>query len=209
MIGPVDTMLSPDESSSTRERLLGAMLQRVAESGYRDTTVADIVRVARTSRRSFYQEFADKQECFFALVRKTTRLTIDEIAQRVDPAAEPGVQVRQAVSAYIAAGDRYPGLMLSWIRELPALGRSAELVKNEAMEEWIELFVGLTSTPVMAAAGVLPMDRQRAVFLWGGIRELTASAVEAGAPLSSIVDAATSASLALLAPRDDRGPREA
>ncbi|NED69515.1 helix-turn-helix transcriptional regulator, partial [Streptomyces sp. SID10244] len=36
------------------------MAMCLMEHGYRATTVADVVRVARTSRRSFYQEFSDK-----------------------------------------------------------------------------------------------------------------------------------------------------
>lgn len=58
------------------------MLECIVEAGYRDTTVADIVRVARTSRRSFYQEFADKQSCFFALLTVTNEFMIAEIATR-------------------------------------------------------------------------------------------------------------------------------
>ncbi|MCK8615609.1 TetR/AcrR family transcriptional regulator [Gordonia sp. C13] len=190
--------LWPEGASSTRERLLAAMLDCVAASGYRETTVADVVRVAQTSRRSFYQEFTDKQDCFFALVRRTTRLTIDEIARSVDPQAEPEDQVRQAVSSYVAASDRYPGLVLSWIRELPALGRPADVVKNEAVEEWVDLFVRLSSAPAMVARGIPPISRERAVFLWGGVRELTADAVESGAPLSEIIEPATAACLALV-----------
>lgn len=184
--------------ASTRDRLLAAMLGCIVEAGYRETTVADIVRVARTSRRSFYQEFADKQACFFALLTVTNEFMIAEIARRVDSEATIEDQVRQAVSSYVAASERYPGLTLSWIRELPALGSAAQSVKDEALEAWIELFVGLTSTPTMAAAGVIPMDRQRAIFLWGGFRELTAGAVESGVPLASIIEPATAASLALL-----------
>lgn len=179
------------------------MLQCVAESGYRETTIADIVRVAQTSRRTFYQEFTDKQDCFFELLRETNRFMIARIAAGVDPGASPETQVRQAVTAYVTTSERYPGLMLSWIRELPALGRAAAQVKNEAMEDWVDLFVGLTSTPTLAAAGVKPISRQRAVFLWGGVRELTASAVESGAPLTEIVEPATSACLALMGRQGD------
>lgn len=195
--------LSSPTGASTRDRLLAAMLECIADAGYRDTTVADIVRVARTSRRSFYQEFADKQACFFALLTVTNTFMIAEIARRVDAEAPIDEQVRQAVSSYVGASDRYPGLTLSWIRELPALGSAAQAVKDEAMEAWIELFVGLTSTPAMAAAGVVPMDRQRAIFLWGGFRELTAGAVESGTPLASIIESATAASLALVMPRSE------
>ncbi|WP_435174057.1 TetR/AcrR family transcriptional regulator [Gordonia hongkongensis] len=203
--GPLASLPAPwltsSAGASSRDRLLAAMLECIVEAGYRDTTVADIVRVARTSRRSFYQEFADKQSCFFALLTVTNEFMIAEIARRVDAEASIEEQVRQAVSSYVAASERYPGLTLSWIRELPALGSAAQAVKDEALEAWIELFVGLTSTPTMASAGVVPMDRQRAIFLWGGFRELTAGAVESGAPLASIIEPATAASLALVTPR--------
>ncbi|MCR8897395.1 TetR/AcrR family transcriptional regulator [Gordonia sp. GONU] len=194
----MNSHLWPEGASSTRERLLAAMLDCVAGSGYRETTVADVVRVAQTSRRSFYQEFDDKQDCFFTLLRTTNTFMISEIAAAIDHAATPEVQVRQAVSAYVRTGERYPGLTLSWIRELPALGREAKSVKDEAMEDWIRLFVSLTSTPEMVAAGVSPISRERAMFLWGGVRELTADAVESGAPLSEIIEPATAACLALI-----------
>ncbi|ETA07311.1 MULTISPECIES: TetR/AcrR family transcriptional regulator [Gordonia] len=192
--------LWPNGATSTRERLLAAMLECITESGYRETTIADVVRVAQTSRRTFYQEFADKQDCFFELLRETNRFMIARIAEGVDPEGSPEAQVRQAVTAYATTSDRYPGLMLSWIRELPALGGAAAQVKNEAMDDWVDLFVGLTSTPTLAAAGVKPISRQRAVFLWGGVRELTASAVESGSPLSDIIEPATAACFALMGP---------
>ena len=43
-----------------RHRLLEGMAQAVAEKGYADTTIADIVREAGVSRRTFYEHFAGK-----------------------------------------------------------------------------------------------------------------------------------------------------
>ena len=57
--------LPPDEvEERQRERLLRAIVACVAEKGYKDTTIADVVRVARTSRSAFYEHFANKQACF-------------------------------------------------------------------------------------------------------------------------------------------------
>jgi AcrR family transcriptional regulator len=47
-----------------RRRLLEGLAESITERGYRDTTIADIVRHARTSKRTFYQEFSSKEECF-------------------------------------------------------------------------------------------------------------------------------------------------
>jgi AcrR family transcriptional regulator len=52
-----------DASSAFRDRLLDGLTASIGERGYRDTTVADIVRHARTSKRTFYEQFASKEEC--------------------------------------------------------------------------------------------------------------------------------------------------
>ncbi|MGV9794343.1 TetR/AcrR family transcriptional regulator [Gordonia sp. ABSL49_1] len=187
-----------DQEDSTRARLLRAMLTCVGERGYRETTVADVVRVARTSRRSFYQEFGDKQDCFVELLRVTNSSIVDYIAGQVDSSAPWQSQIRQAVIAYARANDQRRELALSWIRELPALGASAQAMKAEAMEAWITLFTDLTSTPVMRKAGVTPISREIAIVIWGGIRELTANAVEAGQPIATIVEPTVTACAALI-----------
>ncbi len=55
-----------------RLRMHGAMIEAVAESGYEATTVADVIGLAGVSRRSFYDQFANKEDCFL--------LTFDLIA---------------------------------------------------------------------------------------------------------------------------------
>jgi AcrR family transcriptional regulator len=47
-----------------RERLIAAVPGVVAERGYAATSVADIVKAAAVSRNAFYENFADKRECF-------------------------------------------------------------------------------------------------------------------------------------------------
>jgi AcrR family transcriptional regulator len=45
-------------------RLLVAMVEAIGQSGYRTTTVADVIGRAGASRKTFYKHFANKQECF-------------------------------------------------------------------------------------------------------------------------------------------------
>ncbi|WP_067698265.1 TetR/AcrR family transcriptional regulator [Nocardia jejuensis] len=51
---------------SQRFRLMRSALESVAERGYAPTTVADIVARAGVSRRTFYQFFTDRDDCFAA-----------------------------------------------------------------------------------------------------------------------------------------------
>src|SRR6185437_14381379 len=70
---PVPEPAAPgeDEGGRFRRRLLDGLAASIADKGYRATTVADIVRRARTSRRTFYEHFAGKEECFIALLSDT------------------------------------------------------------------------------------------------------------------------------------------
>ncbi len=49
-----------------RERILAAMIASAGTKGYGSTTIADITRLARVSRDTFYEQFANKEACFLA-----------------------------------------------------------------------------------------------------------------------------------------------
>jgi AcrR family transcriptional regulator len=53
-------------AESQRERLLVAMADATAAKGYAHVAVADVIERAGVSRRSFYEHFANKEECFLA-----------------------------------------------------------------------------------------------------------------------------------------------
>jgi AcrR family transcriptional regulator len=49
-----------------RTRLYGGMTEAVHKWGYPATTVAHVIGLAGVSRRAFYEQFANKEECFLA-----------------------------------------------------------------------------------------------------------------------------------------------
>ena len=185
-----------------RRRLLDGMADCIRHRGYPETTVADIVRAARTSRRTFYAHFADRQECLVALLHETNERTIARISAAVDPDAEWDAQVRQAVEAWIAAVRADPPVTLSWIRDVPALGQGrARQFQRETMAAFVVLIQRLTGTPRLRAAGIHPPSEQTAVILLGGLRELIAATVEDGRDVRTIVGPAVEATRLLLGPR--------
>jgi AcrR family transcriptional regulator len=189
---------APD-AAPFRQRLIDGLAVSIRERGYRDTTVADIVRHARTSRRTFYAEFSTKDECYVALLYTTNAKMRHRIESSVDATSPWRNQVRQAVEAYIEAVASEPEIMLSWIRELPALGTVARTVQRENIELMTEMLLTLSDTEVFRQAGVGPLSRPMALLLLGGIRELTATTVEDGADIRDLAAIATRAATALLA----------
>ncbi len=63
-----------------RERLLSGAAKAIAAKGYRQASVADIVRSARIARAAFYENFSSKEDCFFALYDEVTASTVDHVA---------------------------------------------------------------------------------------------------------------------------------
>lgn len=181
-----------------RQRLLDALEASIAEDGYAKTTVADIVRRARTSRRTFYENFASKEACFVELLTGANRQQVEQIYAAVDTSSPWQQQVQQAVEAWIESGESRPALMLSWIRDVPALGAATRRLQRDAMEAFVAMVQALGETGGLRAAGVGPVSRQRAVMLLGGLRELTAITVESGGQVGDIAEEAVAASIALL-----------
>ena len=184
-----------------RDRLLDGLAASIGERGYRDSTVADIVRRARTSKRTFYQQFASKEECLVELLRRNNEDLIANIQAAVDPEAEWQHQIRQAADAYVDHIESRPAVTLSWIREAPALGAVARPLHRLAMEALTNMLVDLTDSPGFRRAQLAPISRPLALILLGGLRELTALFVEDGRDVHGIVEPAIAASTAILGPR--------
>jgi len=95
-----------------RERLIAGLAEAVAENGYSGTTIAHITRHAAVSRRTFYEHFNSKDDCFIAAY--DTVMT--ELNRRVGEAFEREEEWPQAIRAGLAA-------MLEFLTSEPHLAR--------------------------------------------------------------------------------------
>lgn len=184
-----------------RQRLLDGMAASIEEAGYHATTIADIVRHARTSRRTFYEHFASREECFAALFAQANAEMIRRITGAVDPKAPWQEQIRAAVEAWIACAQAAPAITLSWIRDLPSLGSALRPLLRAMMDAFVEMVLTLCDTEELRAAGIRPVSRQEAVILLGGLRELFASTLEDGGKPADITEVAVRSAIALLGQR--------
>ena len=189
-----------------RRRLLDGLAASITERGYRASTVADIVRHARTSKRTFYDQFPSKEQCFLELLHADVGKLADAIRGAVDPATDWQAQIRQAVEAYVSHIEARPAITLSWIRELPSLDAAARPFQRRGMQLLTSLLTNLTSSPGFQQVGLPPLTRPKAVILVGGLRELTALAVEDGHSMRDIVEPAVDASVAMLGYRPGTRP---
>src|SRR3954466_14217089 len=76
--------------ASQRTRLLEAVGRAVAERGYSGATIDDVVRRAGVSKQTFYDHFADKQDCFLAAYEAASEELLERVGEAQDGSGRRG-----------------------------------------------------------------------------------------------------------------------
>jgi AcrR family transcriptional regulator len=175
-----------------RSRLLEGMAHAVAAKGYADTTIADIVREASVSRRTFYEHFQTKADCLVALYEAASRNALKVLRDAIDPTHEWQTQVERALTAYLGCMASNPILMRTLFIEILGLGTPGLAARRRVNQEIADFMLGVID------GGLTP---QMAMAVVGGINELVLQYIEQDrvaqlgelvAPASALVRAATS-----------------
>jgi AcrR family transcriptional regulator len=77
-------------AASQRTRLLEGTGRAVADKGYAATTIEDIVRGAGVSKKTFYEHFSDKLDCFLAAYEAASDELLEHVRRAQDSAKEAG-----------------------------------------------------------------------------------------------------------------------
>src|SRR5436305_5492705 len=111
-------------ASAHRDRLMRAMTAAVAQLGYANVRIGDVVDRARVSRQSFYEQFADKQECFLAAHERGIQLILQRLAESARPVEALGTaaQLRAGIQVYLGLVASEPEFAQCMLIELPSAG---------------------------------------------------------------------------------------
>lgn len=168
--------LSAEASEATehRHRLLEGMARSVAVHGYGASTIADIVREACVSRRTFYEHFDTKADCLIALYESASRNALNALRASIDPNRGWQTQVEQATQAYLGCLASNPILIRTLFVEILGLG-AAGLAARRRVNQEIANFV-LTALNAQQDDPIITPDIAMAVV--GGINELVLQMIE-------------------------------
>ncbi|WP_292935866.1 TetR/AcrR family transcriptional regulator [Noviherbaspirillum sp.] len=164
-----------DIESSHRQRLLEGMAHAVAAKGYAETTIADIVREAAVSRRTFYEHFTTKADCLIALYEAANRSALAVLREAIDPAQDWQEQVEKAMGAYFACLAQNPTLVRTLFVEILGLGAEGLAVRRRANEEIVAFMLQVINGGRKRKA---PLSAEMAMAVVGGINELVLQAIE-------------------------------
>ena len=188
-----------------RARMLDAMVQSVAEKGYARVAVADVVERAGVSRKTFYEQFANKEECFVAAYDDG----VDRLLAAIDAALATLAPdwlaaARRAVEVYLDAMAASPAFARAFLIEALGAGPVA-LARRRAVQD--RFAAQLEAVHRRARADIpeipeVPPHTFRAAV--GAVNELvTAHVLEHGADtLPELTDAILDVHLALLVGRE-------
>lgn len=160
-----------------RRRLLEGMAHAVAAKGYGDTTIADIVREASVSRRTFYEHFSTKAECLLALYEAASRNALKVLRNSIDPAHDWHMQIEQALTAYFGCMAENPVLMRTLYVEILGLGPEG-LETRRRVNRAIADFILQVVNGQGGRTGDKALSADMAMAIVGGINELILQAIE-------------------------------
>ncbi|WP_243789701.1 TetR/AcrR family transcriptional regulator [Saccharopolyspora gloriosae] len=136
-----------------RRKLRTGTLRAVAANGYERTKVADIVREAQISRRTFYEHFADKQECFLDAYEAATARLIDVINDAVCGQSYGHRRMLSGMDAYLRVVTGDPDLARVFLVEIVRVGSAGMRRRRDAYRQWAEMLArNSRSRPDSAAA---------------------------------------------------------
>jgi len=170
--------LSPEAvTESQRGRILTAMVEVTAERGYADCRIADVIAYAGVSRKTFYELFSDKEDCFLAAYDLWLGLLFTTTVEHFDaePDADWAGRVRVALASFLQFIAEHPAAAGFCIVEVLAAGPKALARRDAGVRQFTQFIdAGRAETSVQ-----LPGITSLAIV--GGIHELLYSEIIHGA----------------------------
>jgi AcrR family transcriptional regulator/DNA-binding MarR family transcriptional regulator len=145
-----------------RSRMLSAAVEAVEDVGYARMTVAEVISRARVSRKTFYDVFTDREDCFLAAFEQALAQgrMVAQDAYRRESSWREGT--RAALARVLMLMDEEPGLAKLCVVEALGAGervleRRAELLEElaQVIDRGRSVANGTREPPEVTAEGVV------------------------------------------------------
>ncbi len=178
-------VLPPDPASPARptdadpaRRLLRGIGAAVADKGYAATTIADIVRHAHVSKRTFYEHFPDKLSCYLEAYRRGTehlaRLMLEAGTRGDGPWRD---RLRAAIRAYLSVLVDAPASTRSFTTGIAAAGPEAIAARRAMHRRTADALIAIVDDLREQAPEIAPLRPIHAEAIVGALSELVVNAV--------------------------------
>jgi AcrR family transcriptional regulator len=161
-----------------RERLIAGIAEAIAEHGYAGTTIAHITRQAAVSRRTFYEHFSSKDECFVAAYEAVMGVLRDRVSRAFEEAADWPHGIRDGIRAMLQFLAAEPQLARLCMVEALVAGPVVVERYDAAIESFVPYFrAGREGRSPKVLASLSPTTEEA---LAGGMVSLISRRIIAG-----------------------------
>jgi len=162
-------------SASQRARMLDAVTRAVAEKGYARVTVGDVVSEAGVSRRTFYEQFKDLEDCFLAAYATGTEALIKDMVAAsiaVGPNADWREVLEVAIDSYVGGLAADPEVARTFLVDVLGAGPAAVELRGKVYEQFVQQYVILARRAERQHPEIGDVPEVYLRALVGGIGEL-------------------------------------
>ncbi len=161
-----------------RERLIAGIAEAIAENGYAGTTIAHITRAAAVSRRTFYEHFSSKDECFVAAYDTVMKELQERVSAAFDESEEWPRAIRGGIEAMLKFLAAEPNLARLCMVEALVAGPAVVERYDAAIQSFVPYFQqGREGRPPEVLARLSPTTEEALV---GGMVSLISRRIIAG-----------------------------
>lgn len=170
-----------DEVTETqRRRLFYGLSHAVARKGYAAASVADVLAEVRISRRTFYQLFHDKEDCFLKAYELAHQALVAHINKTREREKDPLAQMLSTCAAHLHFIAAEPVLSQAFLVGIRSAGPRALKRRAEAHEEFAVMHRGLHEG-FRAEQPLLPrLPDELFLGVVGGVNKMVTAEIEAG-----------------------------
>jgi AcrR family transcriptional regulator len=194
--------------ASQRGRLLDAMAQAVAEHGYGSTTIAHVVSHAGVSRKTFYDHFSDKNDCFLAMYDTGIGFLLQRVSDTIEGQEDPHSRLVVGLQAVLSILSAEPAFCRAIIVEVHAAGPEALRRRRAVLDAFAERYEEVNAQLRAGDPAIAVLEHDAALALVGAIVQLAALRIEDGRveELPALAGMLTEFVLRQVAPAGGTGP---
>jgi AcrR family transcriptional regulator len=161
--------------------LLVATTELLGADGYGGVTIGALAKRAGVSRATFYELFADKEECLIEAYARFARALVEAIFSAVTDEASWDEWVDAAIDAYLGELERDPVTARAFLVELEAAGPTPRARRRDAMHGFAAAFAERHRAARAADPSLGKLPDRAFLGLTLGVRELIREQLETAA----------------------------
>ncbi len=164
-----------DVRRDQRERLQRAMIELIARRGYRAVRILDVTKLARVSRPTFYELYADKEALLLGAYDEIAERAAKAITAVYETQGTADEHLRAGIHAFVELAAADPQAMSLFV--LGAFGAGPKALEHRKLTlQALERVILLSRDP----AATEPTTDLTVKLILGGVREVTATRLRAG-----------------------------